>query len=64
MSVDINKRRLRAGIIGGGAGAFIGAVHRIACELDGQALVDRHRRCRHCYWHRLHLARSAKGLLH
>jgi predicted dehydrogenase len=39
MSVDINKRRLRAGIIGGGAGAFIGAVHRIACELDGQALV-------------------------
>ena len=39
MSVDVNKRRLRAGIIGGGAGAFIGAVHRIACELDGQALV-------------------------
>jgi predicted dehydrogenase len=31
------SRRLRAGIVGGGRGAFIGAVHRIACELDGQA---------------------------
>jgi predicted dehydrogenase len=30
---------LRAGIIGGGRGAFIGAVHRIAAELDGQARV-------------------------
>jgi predicted dehydrogenase len=30
-------RRLRAGIVGGGRGAFIGSVHRIACELDGQA---------------------------
>lgn len=39
MSQDINKRRLRAGIVGGGAGAFIGSVHRIACELDSQALV-------------------------
>jgi predicted dehydrogenase len=39
MSSDVNKRRLRAGIVGGGAGAFIGAVHRIACELDSQALV-------------------------
>ena len=28
--------RLRAGIVGGGRGAFIGAVHRIAAELDGQ----------------------------
>jgi len=33
------KRRLRAGIVGGGRGAFIGAVHRMAAELDGQALV-------------------------
>jgi predicted dehydrogenase len=33
------SRRLRAGIIGGGRGAFIGAVHRIAAELDAQALV-------------------------
>jgi predicted dehydrogenase len=32
-------RRLRAGIVGGGRGAFIGFVHRIAAELDGQALL-------------------------
>ena len=32
-------RRLRAGIVGGGRGAFIGSVHRIAAELDGQARV-------------------------
>jgi predicted dehydrogenase len=32
-------RRLRAGIVGGGRGAFIGSVHRIAAELDGQAHV-------------------------
>ena len=32
-------RRLRAGIVGGGRGAFIGSVHRIAAELDGQALL-------------------------
>jgi predicted dehydrogenase len=36
---DPAARRLRAGIVGGGRGAFIGAVHRIACELDGQARV-------------------------
>src|ERR1700692_2151312 len=34
-----DKRRLRAGIVGGGRGAFIGSVHRLAAELDGQALV-------------------------
>ncbi len=33
------QRRLRAGIVGGGRGAFIGSVHRIAAELDGQAQV-------------------------
>lgn len=33
------RRPLRAGIIGGGRGAFIGAVHRIAAELDAQARV-------------------------
>jgi predicted dehydrogenase len=33
------SRRLRAGIVGGGQGAFIGSVHRIAAELDGQAQV-------------------------
>jgi predicted dehydrogenase len=36
---DPSQRRLRAGIVGGGRGAFIGAVHRIAAELDGQALI-------------------------
>ena len=30
---------LRAGIIGGGRGAFIGAVHRIAAELDSKARI-------------------------
>jgi predicted dehydrogenase len=39
MKQDILQRKLRAGIVGGGQGAFIGAVHRIACELDGQAEV-------------------------
>lgn len=29
------KRKLRMGMIGGGRGAFIGAVHRIAANLDG-----------------------------
>src|SRR5947207_15999160 len=33
------QRRLRAGIVGGGRGAFIGSVHRMAAELDGQARV-------------------------
>jgi predicted dehydrogenase len=31
------KRKLRFGMIGGGRGAFIGAVHRIAAQLDGRA---------------------------
>jgi len=30
---------LRAGIVGGGRGSFIGAVHRMAAELDGQAQI-------------------------
>jgi len=30
-------RKLKMGIIGGGKGAFIGAVHRMAATLDGQA---------------------------
>ena len=33
------NRRLRAGIVGGGRGAFIGTVHRIAAEIDGEASV-------------------------
>ena len=36
---DPSRRRLRAGIVGGGRGSFIGRVHRIAAELDGQASV-------------------------
>ncbi len=34
-----DSRPLRAGIVGGGQGAFIGAVHRLAAEMDGQARV-------------------------
>jgi predicted dehydrogenase len=30
-------RKLRFGMIGGGRGAFIGAVHRIAAQMDGEA---------------------------
>src|SRR5215468_8051257 len=30
------KRKLRMGMIGGGQGSFIGAVHRIAALMDGQ----------------------------
>jgi predicted dehydrogenase len=30
-------RKLRFGLIGGGPGSFIGRIHRIAAELDGQA---------------------------
>ena len=30
------KRKLRMGMIGGGQGSFIGAVHRIAARMDGQ----------------------------
>ena len=28
------KRRLRLGMVGGGPGGFIGAIHRIAARLD------------------------------
>ena len=30
------KRKLRLGMVGGGRGAFIGAVHRMASRLDGR----------------------------
>jgi predicted dehydrogenase len=30
------KRKIRMGMVGGGPGSFIGAVHRIAANLDGQ----------------------------
>ncbi len=39
MGRDVTGRKLRAGIVGGGQGSFIGAVHRIAAELDSQAEV-------------------------
>jgi len=34
VKVDGTKRRLRLGMVGGGPGAFIGAVHRIAARMD------------------------------
>jgi predicted dehydrogenase len=34
-----SSRRLRVGMVGGGRGAFIGAVHRTAVEIDGEAQV-------------------------
>ena len=37
MGRDVSNRKLRAGIVGGGKGSFIGAVHRVAAELDDQA---------------------------
>ena len=33
---DTGGRRLRLGMVGGGRGAFIGAVHRIASRSDDQ----------------------------
>ncbi len=34
---SIHTRKLRGGMIGGGLGAFIGPVHRMAATMDGQA---------------------------
>ena len=40
MSGDGHKDRIRLGMVGGGQGAFIGDVHRIAARLDDEyALV-------------------------
>jgi predicted dehydrogenase len=39
MQTKSSDRRLRAGIVGGGRGSFIGGVHRIAAQLDGEALI-------------------------
>jgi predicted dehydrogenase len=33
----VTGRKLRFGMVGGGRGAFIGAVHRIAAQMDGRA---------------------------
>ena len=37
MGKDVYGRRLRGGMVGGAAGAFIGPVHRMAATMDGQA---------------------------
>jgi len=34
-----SARKLTFGMVGGGRGAFIGAVHRIAAQMDGQAVL-------------------------
>ena len=39
MTQDIFLRKLRAGMVGGGADSFIGTVHRAAARLDGQAEI-------------------------
>jgi hypothetical protein len=31
---ETRERKIRLGMVGGGSGAFIGAVHRIAARLD------------------------------
>ena len=38
--------RIRLGMVGGGQGAFIGAVHRIAARLDDQYRIRRRRAIR------------------
>jgi predicted dehydrogenase len=38
-TVPGKQRKLRAGIVGGGAGSFIGSVHHVAAQLDNQAEV-------------------------
>ena len=35
-TIAMVTRKLRMGMIGGGPGAFIGAVHRIAANMDGE----------------------------
>lgn len=35
-SEQTREPRIRLGMVGGGAGAFIGAVHRIAARIDDQ----------------------------
>jgi predicted dehydrogenase len=37
MGKDVFKRKLRGGMVGGGPGAFIGPVHRMAATMDGEA---------------------------
>ena len=37
MDKSVKERRLRGGMVGGGPGAFIGPVHRMAATMDGEA---------------------------
>jgi predicted dehydrogenase len=39
MSKDVHNRKLRGGMVGGGPGAFIGPVHRMAATMDGEAEI-------------------------
>ena len=51
-------RKIRMGMIGGGQGAFIGAVHRMAAALDGQielAAMLRNRGLREKNYSSIHL---------
>jgi len=52
-------RRLRWGMVGGGEGAFIGAVHRIAARLD-----DRYALVAGCFSSTLERSRAAAAWLH
>lgn len=36
MESNNNNRPIRLGMVGGGQGAFIGGVHRIASRIDGE----------------------------
>jgi len=38
-AIGPNQRCLRGGIVGGGRGSFIGAVHRIASQIDSEAMI-------------------------
>jgi len=35
-AIPASRRKIRMGMVGGGRGAFIGAIHRIAANIDGQ----------------------------
>lgn len=61
-------RKLRAGIVGGGQGAFIGAVHRIAAEMDNEAdlicgALSRDPKKAHASARKWHLCRSYDSFL-
>ncbi len=35
-TTDVANKRIRLGMVGGGSGAFIGGVHRMAARLDNR----------------------------